>query len=103
MKTSILAVTTLAISTLSSFATAAPIGERSRAEVRAELWALHDVGYTSASDNTRYPANLQAAQRKLTQQAMPPSTAPMHQASGVATGDAAPLDKMAKTASPRPR
>ncbi|VVE36058.1 hypothetical protein PPN31114_03903 [Pandoraea pneumonica] len=32
-----------------------------RAEVKAELKQLHDAGYSSAQDNTRYPANLMDA------------------------------------------
>lgn len=69
MKTSILAVAAIVIGTASSVAIAAPQG-KTRAEVRAELKALQDVGYTAASDHTNYPANIQMAQAKLNQQEM---------------------------------
>jgi len=36
-----------------------------RAEVRAELVQLQQAGYRPASDNTQYPANLQAALARI--------------------------------------
>ncbi|MCE4060056.1 DUF4148 domain-containing protein [Pandoraea sputorum] len=98
MKTSILTSTFLATLAASSIAYAAPQTGLTRAEVRAELKALQDVGYTAADDNTRYPANLRMAQARLTQRS--DRQAPAEHASadlsrtGVATGDAMATDKM---------
>lgn len=38
-----------------------------RAEVKAELIRLEAAGYRPASDHTQYPANIQAAERKVNQ------------------------------------
>ncbi|VVD69666.1 DUF4148 domain-containing protein [Pandoraea anhela] len=84
MKTSILATTTAILLAASSVAMAAPQTGKTRAEVRAELKALQDAGYTAAGDSTRYPANLQKAQAKLAKSSMERS----QPATGVATGDA---------------
>ncbi|ODP32752.1 DUF4148 domain-containing protein [Pandoraea sp. ISTKB] len=91
MNTSILATTTAILIAASSVAIAAPQAEKTRAEVRAELKALHDVGYTSASDNTRYPANIQMAQAKLERQSAQSAASVTSATSttGVATGDTA--------------
>ncbi|MFJ2993587.1 DUF4148 domain-containing protein [Pandoraea sp. NPDC087047] len=69
MKTSLFTLAAIVIGTASSVAIAAPQG-KTRAEVRAELKALQDVGYTASSDHTHYPANLQMAQAKLNKQRM---------------------------------
>lgn len=69
MKTSLLTLAAIVIGTASSIAIAAPQG-KTRAEVRAELKALQDVGYTASSDHANYPANLHMAQAKLDRQRM---------------------------------
>ncbi|VVE52300.1 hypothetical protein PCA20602_04791 [Pandoraea capi] len=95
MNTSILATTTAILIAASSVAIAAPQAGKTRAEVRAELKALHDVGYTFASDNTRYPANIQMANAELARQSRNRAASGSSDANntnatsvtGVATGD----------------
>ncbi|SAL10489.1 membrane protein [Caballeronia terrestris] len=48
-----------------TFANAQDNGPVTRAQVKAELIQLERAGYSPASDRATYPANLQAAQRRV--------------------------------------
>lgn len=62
-----------------------------RAEVRAELVQLQQAGYRPASDNTQYPANLQAALTRIADGQQSAATAYGGATSGTsAAGERAP-------------
>jgi len=48
-----------------AFANASENGALTRAEVKAQLVQLERAGYTPASDQTTYPANIQAAEARV--------------------------------------
>jgi type II secretory pathway pseudopilin PulG len=58
----VLIATALAAPTFANAQDNAPI---SRAQVRAELVQLERAGYSPSADHATYPANLQAAQRRV--------------------------------------
>jgi multidrug resistance efflux pump len=51
-----------------SFAFAQSNAPVTRAQVRGELVQLEQAGYNPASDRTQYPANIQAAEQRVTAQ-----------------------------------
>ncbi|KQR76205.1 hypothetical protein ASG35_13915 [Burkholderia sp. Leaf177] len=51
-----------------SFAFAQSNGTVTRTQVRAELVQLEKAGYNPASDRTQYPANIQAAEQRVSAQ-----------------------------------
>lgn len=60
---SLIVAAALAIPAVSSFAQSnQPV---TRAEVKAQLVQLEKAGYNPASDNTKYPANIEAAQARV--------------------------------------
>jgi hypothetical protein len=60
---SLIVAAALAIPAVSSFAQSSqPV---TRAEVKAQLVQLEKAGYNPASDNTKYPANIQGAQARV--------------------------------------
>lgn len=63
---SLIVAAALAIPAVSSFAQSSqPV---TRAEVKAQLVQLEKAGYNPASDQTQYPANIQAAQARVNAQ-----------------------------------
>jgi Domain of unknown function (DUF4148) len=69
MKTLIQAVAAATLLSASVFAFAQSNGPVTRADAKAELSKLEAVGYSPASDQRDYPANLQAAESKVAGQA----------------------------------
>jgi len=60
-----LIVAALVAAPIASFAQTQSQHAVTRAEVRAELVQLEKAGYSPSSDNTQYPANIQAAQARI--------------------------------------
>ncbi|PCE24746.1 DUF4148 domain-containing protein [Burkholderia ubonensis] len=68
-----------------------------RAEVEAELARLEAAGYRPAADHTRYPPNIQAAQRRVDQQQVVQTSAPVAAGFGSETRTATESGRPAMT------
>ncbi|GAB5099211.1 DUF4148 domain-containing protein [Caballeronia sp. GACF4] len=67
-KSIIPAIAVAAVLAVPAFAQAQENAPVTRAEVKAQLVQLERAGYNPASDQTQYPANIQAAQARLNAQ-----------------------------------
>jgi hypothetical protein len=83
---SLLIAAVVAIPAVSFAQSAQPV---TRAQVRAELVQLQQAGYNPASDQTQYPANIQAAEARVSAQN-----------SAAATSYGAPMDATSASGAP---